>query len=101
MKKFALAVATAATLVAVPATAQSAFVMIIGEAPRPAVVETDTPPSRETLIEGAVARACPAPFIRDLKRRNLHAECEAQARAEAEAVLAAREGSAATTVAMR
>lgn len=101
MKKFALAIATAATLAAVPATAQSAFVMIVGEAPRPAVTEADTAPSRETLIESAVARACPAPFIRDLKRRTLQAACEAEARAEAEAVLAARDLSAATVVALR
>ncbi len=101
MKKLALAVATMATLAAVPANAQSAIVMIIGEAPRPAVAEADTAPSHETLIEGAVARACPTPFIRDLKRRSLQAQCEAEARAEAEAVLAAREGAEATAVAMR
>lgn len=101
MKKLALAVATMATLAAVPANAQSAVVMIIGEAPRPAAAETDSAPSRETLIEDAVSRACPEPFTRDLKRRMLQAECEAGARAEAEAVLSAREAAAAPTMAMR
>lgn len=83
--------AASALLLAVPANAQSAFVMIVGEAPRAAVSEADSAPTRESLIEGAVTRACPAPFIRDLKRRALQAECETAARAEAEAMLAERE----------
>lgn len=83
--------AASALLLAVPANAQSAFVMIVGEAPRAAVSEVDSAPSRESLIENAVSRACPAPFIRDLKRRALQAECETAARTAAEAVLAERE----------
>lgn len=99
MKNIALAIATAATLAAVPANAQSAFVMIVGEAPRAAAAEADTAPTRETLVESAVARACPSQFIRDLKRRNLQAECEAEARAEAEAILDTREETAPVTIA--
>lgn len=95
MKTFtttAFGAALAATmLAAAPAQAQSAFVMIIGKAPSPAEQSVSAPVSREAVIEDAVERACPQPFIRDLKARALRADCVETARAEAEAILAERE----------
>ncbi|WAT16929.1 hypothetical protein OZN62_08240 [Aurantiacibacter sp. MUD11] len=94
MKKLTIAALAATVLAAAPAQAQSAFVMIIGEAPAPAADRADAPVSREAMIESAVERACPQPFIRDLKARSLLAECKAEARAEAEALVAERAATA-------
>lgn len=93
--------AASALLLAVPANAQSAFVLIIGELPS---AEADAPRralTAEELIDEAVETACPRPFIRDLKGWSLYNACAATARAEAELHFAERSAAAEPAIALR
>ena len=86
--KTIFAVATALSLLATPAAANTLLIIDMApeRAPRAAVQLT-----LEEQAEIAVEAACEKPFIRNLRGRELYAECLAEARAEVEALLAARQ----------
>lgn len=83
-----IALATLALLAAAPAAAQTAP-MIIYKGTPDRITVTSTP-DEARLVEIAAEDACAKPFLRDLKGRMLYAECLAEARAEAWAILAER-----------
>jgi hypothetical protein len=84
-----LAAACTALVLAVPASAQSSFVMIIGEMPTGRVAVASAPADQATLIEAAAERACYRPRLNNLKGQLLYRECLTEVRAEAQAQLAA------------
>ena len=93
--------AASALLLAVPANAQSAFVLVIGELPRAEAQAPARVLTTEERIDEAVEDACPRPFIRDLKGWSLYHACAASARAEAELQVAGRDTAAEPVVALR
>lgn len=80
----------AASAIAQPALAQSAFPMVIGSFEQPRKGEPRKPLTSEERVEIAIDNACPEPAVRDLKGRQLHRECVTEARQQALAQLAAR-----------
>lgn len=84
-----LAAACTALVLAVPASAQSSFVMIIGELPTAPVAVARAPVDQATLIEATAERACYRPRLNNLKGQILYRECLTQVRAETQAQLAA------------
>ena len=88
--KTLFAAATALSLLASPVAANPLLIIDMSQdrAPRAASQLT-----LEQQVEIAVEAACEKPFIRNLRGRELHAQCLAEARAEVEALLAARAAS--------
>ncbi|TIX48896.1 hypothetical protein [Alteraurantiacibacter aquimixticola] len=79
---------TLALLAAAPAAAQTMPLIIEnGDGGR---ITITAPMTEERMIQLAAENACEKPFIRDLKGWSLYAVCITDARAEAEAILAAR-----------
>ncbi len=81
--------ATLASLVAVPAAAQTAPIIIYDAYPD-RVTSAPSAATEAEQVEIAAKAACEAPYIRNLKGQQLYAECLAEARAEAAAILAER-----------
>ncbi len=81
--------AAMATLVAIPAAAATAPVVIYQSMPDRVTQSAEA--NTAERIEIAAQAACEAPFLRDLKGQQLHAECLAEARAAAKAALAQTE----------
>ncbi len=71
-----------ALITATPAYAQSAFVMVIGDAPTAGDQRAERTVTRAEMIERAVEEACVRPDSRDLKMQRLYRECVAELRAE-------------------
>ncbi|MFB0612181.1 hypothetical protein [Aurantiacibacter poecillastricola] len=81
MKKLTLSAFALALIAAAPAYAQSAFVMIVGEAPAPAAeTREQTPATREQLVERIVERVCARPAIRDLNAQMAYRACSKDVR---------------------
>ena len=89
MKIRFLAAACTALVLAVPASAQSSFVMIIGEIPTARVPVASAPADQASLIEAAAERACYRPRLNNLKGQLLYRECLVEVRADAQAQIAA------------
>lgn len=87
MKTVLFAAALTAALSAPAAAASTVLVipMSYERAPRAEAVLT-----ADAIVSAAAERACARPFLRDLTARELYRACLAEARAEAEAKLAAR-----------
>ncbi|MFC3098093.1 hypothetical protein [Alteraurantiacibacter palmitatis] len=86
---FAAAPALAlASALSAPAAAQSVMIIKMGydRAPR-----AEAALAADAIVAEAAERACPRPFLRNLRAQELYRLCLAEARAEAEAKLAARE----------
>jgi len=81
--------AAMATLVAIPAAAATAPVVIYQSMPDRVTQSAEA--NTAERIEIAAQAACEAPFLRDLKGQQLHAERPAEARAAAKAALAQTE----------
>jgi len=79
----------AALTLAAPASAQSSFVMVIGEMPTARAPAVSVPLDEATLIEAAAERACERPRLNNLKGQLLYRDCLVEVRAEAQAQLAA------------
>jgi len=99
MKKLILIALTSVAFSPVVASAQT-FPLIIGSFPEDEIVVSATPTFEEQL-ELAVKKACEKPFIRNLKGQLLYAECLAEARAQAAAILAERTARLGTELALR
>ncbi len=82
MKTIAFSAFALALMTAMPAYAQSAFVMVIGEAPRASEKRAAVPVTQEARVERAVNTACVRPTISDVSRLMAYRECAQQVRAE-------------------
>jgi len=89
-----LIAAAAALLIAVPASAQSSFVMVIGEFSAPRTITADVTADPAILVEQAADRACARPFMRDLKAQVMYRDCLTAARAQAVTLIEQRAASA-------
>ncbi len=99
MKKLVFVALISVAFSPVVVSAQS-FPLIVGQLPREEITITASP-TFEQQLEIAVEKACEKPFLRNLKGQRLHAQCLAEARAQADAILAAHTAAQATELALR
>lgn len=81
MKKLLTSAFCLAIMAATPAYAQSAFVMVIGDAPTASPERASTAPSREERAERAIENACARPSVQSVKMQSLYRECVAEMQA--------------------
>ena len=94
MKIRLLGAVCTALLLAVPASAQSSFLMVIGDFPAPRAAAASAATDPATLVEVAAERACARPYLRDLKAQVMYRECLTEARAQAVAQIEQRSATA-------